>query len=246
MPGLTALLLALAAPCAFAGEVQVAVAANFMLPMRAVAAAFEQATGHTAQLAFGGTGKFYAQIRNGAPFDVLLAADRATPEKLEREGVAVAGSRFTYATGRLALWSARPGFVDDQGAVLKHGVFKHLAIANPRLAPYGVAAVETLNTLGLLARLRPRLVRGENIAQTFQFVATGNAELGFVALSQVYAGGKLTRGSAWIVPSALHAPIRQDAVILARGRDNPAAWALTRYMKQDEARAIIRAYGYER
>jgi molybdate transport system substrate-binding protein len=242
---ITSLFLMLFAHSAIAAEVQVAVAANFTAPMQAIAAGFEQATGHRAKLAFGSTGKFYAQIKNGAPFDVLLAADDETPARLEREGAALAGSRFTYSIGRLALWSARPGVVDDQGAVLKQGAFRHLALANPKLAPYGAAAVETLNKLGLLAALQPKFVQGENIAQTFQFVSTGNAELGFVALSQVFEGGKLKRGSAWIVPPGLHAPIRQDAVVLARGRDNPAALALMQYLKQDKARAIIKAYGYD-
>lgn len=230
---------------AFAADVQVAVASNFIAPMRAVAAGFERATGHRVRLAFGATGKFYAQIRHGAPFDVLLAADDTTPAKLEREGLAVAGSRFTYAIGRLALWSAQPGFVDAEGRVLEQGRYRRLAIANPRLAPYGAAAVEVLERRGLKARLRPRLVQGENIAQTFQFVASSNAEVGFVAVSQVFVDGRLVRGSAWVVPQALHAPIRQDAALLARGRDNPAARALLAYMKQDEARAIIRAYGYD-
>jgi len=225
--------------------VQVAVAANFTAPMQKLAADFEQATGHHAQLAFGSTGKFYAQIRNGAPFDVLLAADDETPAKLEQEGLAVSGSRFTYSIGQLALWSAKPGYVDNKGAVLKRGTFAHLALANPKLAPYGAAAVESLNKLGLLATLQPRFVQGENIAQTFQFVSTGNAELGFVALSQVFEGGKLKTGSAWIVPASLHNPIRQDAVILVRGKDNPAALALMKYLKTDKARAIIRAYGYD-
>ncbi|MBW8305489.1 MAG: molybdate ABC transporter substrate-binding protein [Thiobacillus sp.] len=238
-------ILALAARGVFAAEVQVAVAANFSAPMQRIAADFEHATGHQAKLAFGSTGKFYAQIRHGAPFDVLLAADDETPAKLEKEEMAVAGSRFTYSIGRLALWSAKPGYVDDKGDVLKQGAFKHLAIASPKLAPYGAAAVETLNRLGLQAALQPKFVQGENIAQTFQFVSTGNAELGFVALSQVIEGGKLKRGSAWVVPPNLHAPIRQDAVVLARGRDNPAALALMKYLKQDQARAIIKAYGYD-
>jgi molybdate transport system substrate-binding protein len=229
---------------AFAAEVQVAVAANFTAPMQKIAADFERDSGHKALLAFGSTGKFYAQIRNGAPFEVFFAADDETPARLEKEGFAVAGSRFTYAIGQLALWSAQPGYVDDKGAVLKQGAFAHLAIANPKLAPYGAAAAETLNRLGLLAALQPKFVQGENIAQTFQFVSTGNAELGFVALSQVSEGGKLKSGSAWVVPSALHAAIRQDAAILVRGKDNPAARALMKYMKEDKARAIIRAYGY--
>jgi molybdate transport system substrate-binding protein len=228
-----------------AAEVRVAVASNFTAPMQVIAAEFEKATGHKAQLAFGSTGKFYAQIRNGAPFEVLLAADDETPVKLEKEGLAVSGSRFTYSIGQLALWSAKPGYVDAKGEVLKQGVFDHLALANPKLAPYGAAAVETLNKLGLLAALQPRFVQGENIAQTFQFVSTGNAELGFVALSQVVEGGKLKSGSAWIVPPGLHAPIRQDAVVLARGKDNPAALALMKYLREGKARAIIKAHGYD-
>lgn len=237
------LALGLAAPL-HAAEVQVAVAANFTAPMQKIAADFEKATGHKAQLAFGATGKFYAQIKNGAPFEVLLAADDETPARLEKEGMAVAGSRFTYSIGQLALWSAKPGYVDDKGEVLKKGAFKHLALANPKLAPYGAAAVETLTRLGLLASIEPRFVQGENIAQTFQFISTGNAELGFVALSQVYEGGKLKSGSAWIVPASLHAPIRQDAVVLAKGKDNPAAAALVKFLKADPARAVIKSYGY--
>jgi molybdate transport system substrate-binding protein len=238
------LILASRASGAAGAEVHVAVAANFTAPMQAIVADFEKVTGHKAQLAFGSTGKFYAQIKNGAPFDVLLAADAETPARLAKEGLAVRNSRFTYAIGQLALWSAKPGYVDAKGEVLKQGAFDHLAIANPKLAPYGAAAVETLNGLGLLATLQPRFVEGENIAQTFQFVSTGNAELGFVALSQVYSDGKLKSGSAWIVPASLHSLIRQDAVVLARGKDNPAALALMNYLKKDKARAIIGAYGY--
>jgi molybdate transport system substrate-binding protein len=242
---LTSLFLALLTYSAVAAEVQVAVAANFTAPMQAIAADFEKVTGHQAKLAFGSTGKFYAQIKNGAPFDVLLAADDDTPARLEREGGVMAGSRFTYSIGRLALWSAKPGYVDNKGAVLKQGMFKHLALANPKLAPYGAAAVETLSKLGLLASLQPKFVQGENIAQTFQFVSTGNAELGFIALSQVMKNGKVSGGSTWIVPFSMHAPIRQDAAILARGKGNPAALALMKYLKEGRARAIITAYGYE-
>jgi molybdate transport system substrate-binding protein len=234
----------LACSGAGAAPLQVAVAANFTAPARLIAAAFTKETGHEAALSFGATGQFYAQIRAGAPFEVLLSADEATPARLESEGAAVAGSRFTYATGQLALWSARPGFVDDQGAVLAHGRFAHLAIANPRLAPYGAAAMQTLGALKLLDALQPRFVQGENIAQTYQFVATGNAELGFVALSQVLHDGKLASGSAWIVPAALHAPIRQDAVLLAPGRDDPVARAWLSYLRGAKARAIIHAFGY--
>ncbi|MDP1924839.1 MAG: molybdate ABC transporter substrate-binding protein [Thiobacillus sp.] len=238
------LVLGLSAPLR-AAEVQVAVAANFTAPMQKIAADFEQATGHKAQLAFGSTGKFYAQIRNGAPFDVLLAADDETPARLEKEGAAVLGSRFTYATGQLALWSARPGYVDAKGAVLKQGAFAHLALASPKLAPYGAAAVEALRKLGLLGSVEGKFVQGENIAQTYQFISTGNAELGFVALSQIVEGGKLRSGSAWIVPANLHSPIRQDAVMLAKGKDNPAAAALLTFLKSDKARALIQSYGYK-
>jgi molybdate transport system substrate-binding protein len=238
------LLFSFLAGAASADDVQVAVASNFSAPMQAIATAFEKDTGHKAQLAFGATGKFYAQIRHGAPFQVLLAADAETPARLEQEGMAVPGTRFTYAIGQLALWSARAGVVDSKGDVLKKGGYTHLAIANPRLAPYGAAAITVLRNLDLLEAVQPRFVQGENIAQTYQFVASGNAELGFVALSQVMKDGKLTRGSAWFVPGNLHAPIRQDAVILANGKGNLAASALMAYLKTDKTRAIIRAYGY--
>lgn len=234
-----------AACTARAGEVQVAVAANFTAPAKLLAAAFGKDSGHTAALSFGGTGKFYAQIRNGAPFEVLLAADDETPARLEAEGAAVAGTRYTYAAGRLALWSARPGYVDGKGEVLKKGGFRHLAIANPKLAPYGAAAVEVLAALKLLDAMQPRFVQGENIAQAHQFVASGNAELGFVALSQIMQNGGITAGSAWIVPADLHQPIRQDAVLLNKGRGRPAAEAWLGFLKGDKAKAIIRGFGYE-
>jgi molybdate transport system substrate-binding protein len=236
---------ALALGTAQAGEVSVAVAANFSAPMQKIAAAFERDTGHKAVLAFGSTGRFYAQVKNGAPFQVLLAADDETPAKLAAEGFADAATRFTYATGRLVLWSAQPGFVDAQGEVLRQGGFDKLAIADPRLAPYGAAAVETMNKLGLWAALQPKIVQGENIAQAHQFVATGNAQLGFVALSQVMADGRIGPGSAWVVPAALHAPIRQDAILLKAGQGNEAATALLRYLRGAAAQAIIRAHGYE-
>jgi len=230
---------------ALADEVQVAVAANFTAPMKQIAADFEKATGHKAQLAFGATGKFYAQIKNGAPFEVLLSADDTTPAKLEAEGAAVAGTRFTYSIGRLVLWSARPGFVDDQGEVLKQGTFRHAAIANPKVAPYGAAAVETLSALKVLDSVRPKFVQAENIAQAHQFVATGNAELGFVALAQVMKDGKIGAGSAWVVPANLHQPIKQDAVILANGKGKPAAEALMKFLQSDKAKAVIQSFGYD-
>jgi len=243
--GLLAALVLAAGTQAHAGEVQVAVAANFTAPMQKIAAAFEQDTGNKAVLAFGATGKFYAQIRNGAPFEILLAADDETPTKLDQEKQTVAGSRFTYATGRLVLWSAKDHYVDGQGKVLQSGTFKHLSIANPKAAPYGAAAVETLTKLNLMATLQPKIVQGENIAQAHQFVSTGNAELGFVALSQVARDGKFTSGSGWIVPDSMHSPIRQDAVILIKGAANPTATALMAYLKSDKAKGIIRAFGYE-
>jgi len=228
-----------------AAEVSVAVAANFAAPMQKIAAAFEHDTGHKAVLAFGSTGRFHAQIGNGAPFDVLLAADEETPLQLERDGQGVAGTRFTYAVGRLVLWSRQQGLVDDQGAVLKTGTFARLALADPKLAPYGAAAIETLTRLGLLEQLRPKFVQGENIGQTYQFVATQNVPLGFVALSQVFADGRLTQGSAWVVPASLHRPIRQDALLLVRGQGKPAAQALLAYLRGEKARSIIRSYGYD-
>lgn len=227
-----------------AAEVSVAVAANFTVPMQRIAQMFAQDTGHTATLSFGSTGKFAAQIQNGAPFQVLLAADDTTPQKLAREGHAVADSRFTYAIGTLVLWSREPGLVDAKGEVLRGGKFNHLALADPKLAPYGVAAVQTMTKLGVVNTLTPRFVYGENISQTYQFISTGNASLGFVALSQVFADGKVTSGSAWIVPPELHEAIRQDAVLLNPGKDNAAAAELLRYLRSDKARAVIRSFGY--
>ena len=229
---------------ALAGQVQVAVAANFTAPMKLISAAFEKETGHSAVLSFGATGRLYAQISHGAPFDVFLAADDETPARLEKEGTAVKGSRFTYATGKLVLWSAQPKLVDAQGEVLKTGDFKKLAIAAPKLAPYGAAALETINKLGLLSRLEPRLVTGESIGQAYSFVATGNAELGFMALSQVTENSQIKSGSAWVIPEALHSPIRQDAVLLSKGAGNQAAVMLLAFLKTENAKAVIRSFGY--
>lgn len=236
--------LLLASANADAGQVQVAVAANFSEPMREIARQFEAATGHQALLTFGATGKFYAQVRNGAPFEVLLAADQRTPARLEEEGATVPGSRFTYAIGTLVLWSPQPGLVDEQGAELRDGQFRYLAVASAATAPYGAAAQQVMEHLGVREHLQGRLVTGENITQTYQFVASGNAQLGFVALSQVMVDGKLQPGSAWQVPQELHETIRQDAVLLARGRDNPAAQALHDYLRSDAAAQVIRRFGY--
>jgi len=228
---------------AHADEVSVAVAANFTAPMQQIAAEFEKATGHKVVASYGSTGKFYAQIKNGAPFEVLLAADDETPAKLAAENAAVAGSQFTYAIGTLVLWSARPAVVDGKGEVLKKGGFDHIALANPKLAPYGAAAVQAMKTLGVYDALQPKIVTAENITQAHQFISSGNALLGFVALSQVLKDGKI-EGSAWMVPASLYPPIRQDAVILEKGKGKPAAEALMKYLKGDKARAIIKSFGY--
>jgi molybdate transport system substrate-binding protein len=236
--------LAAICPPAFAETALVAVAANFTQPMNEIAVAFEKATGHNAKLSFGSSGKFVAQIEHGAPFEVFLSADQEKPAQLEKSKQAVQDSRFTYAVGKLVLWSAKPGFIGDQGAILNGGGFKHLALADPKLAPYGAAAVEVLKNKGVFEKLQPLFVLGENISQTHQFISTGNAELGFIALSQVVEDGKIAEGSGWIVPEELHAPIRQDAVLLNKGSDNPAAPALLKFLKSAEARAIIEKYGY--
>jgi molybdate transport system substrate-binding protein len=227
-----------------AGEVQVAVAANFAVPLARLAAGFTAATGHTLQVSAGSTGKFYAQIVAGAPFDVLIAADDETPRKLVAQGHAVVGSNFTYAVGKLVLWSAQPGVVDDQGAVLASRSFAHLALANPKVSPYGAAALEVLKARGLLPAVSPNLVTAESVAQAYQFVSSGNAELGFVALSQVSVPGKAVVGSFWLVPASLHSSIRQDAVLLKAGDQNPAATALLAYLKGAAARALIQSFGY--
>ena len=230
---------------AHADEVQVAVAANFSAPIQAIAADFEKDTGHKLVASYGATGQFYTQIKNGAPFEVFLSADDTTPEKLEKEGDTVKGSRFTYAIGTLALWSAKEGYVDAEGRVLKDNQYQHLSIANPKAAPYGLAATQVLAKLGLTDQVKGKLVEGQNITQAYQFVSTGNAELGFVALSQIYKDGKVSGGSAWIVPADMHDPIKQDAVILDKGKDNPAAKALVDYLKGPKAATVIKSYGYQ-
>ena len=230
---------------ALADEVNVAVAANFTAPMKQIAADFEKDTGHKAILSFGSTGKFYTQIREGAPFQVFFAADDETPARIEKEGGAVAGTRMTYAIGKLVLWSKQPGVVDDKGEVLKSGKAERISIADPKLAPYGAAAVETMTKMGVYEQLKGKIVQGESIGQAYQFAASGNAPMGFVALSQVYADGKLKEGSAWIVPAELYTPIRQDVLVLEKGKDNPAAKALVDYIKGDKARAVIKSFGYD-
>lgn len=244
-PRLWTVALLLAAGTVTAADVHVAVASNFTAPMKRLAAGFEKATGHTAKLAFGSSGKFYAQIRNGAPFEVFLSADDEKPARLEADGMTIPGTRFTYAVGTLVLWSARPDLVDGGAEVLRGGAYRHLAVANPKLAPYGSAAMQTLTRLGLADAVADRIVQGENIGQTYQFTASGNADLGFVALSQVMKDGTIAQGSAWIVPADMHAAIRQDAVMLVTAQGNAAATALLTYLRSDEAAAVIRSYGYQ-
>ncbi len=230
---------------AHAAEIKVAVAANFALAMKDIAAEFEKDTGHKVSLTQGATGKFYAQITNGAPFEVFLSADDETPSRLVKEGKAVSGTQFTYAVGRLVLWSPDPSLVDQGGGVLKTDRFKFLSIANARVAPYGRAAVQTMQKFGVLTAIEPRVVQGESITQTHQFVSSGNAQLGFVALSQVWENGRLKSGSAWIVPEDMHEQLKQDAVLLNPGKDSKAAVALLDYLKSDKARKIIDRYGYK-
>jgi len=227
-----------------AETVLVAVASNFTKPMTEIAEAFKRDTDHTAKLSFGSSGKIVSQLENGAPFEVFLSADETKPAKLEKEGLTVPDSRFTYALGTLVLWSAKANYVDEQGQILSNGGFQHLALADPKLAPYGEAAMETMKNLGVQDKLQSSLVQGENISQAHQFVSTGNAELGFVALSQVIADGKIAEGSGWIVPKSLYQPIRQDAVLMKTGEENPAALALLDYLKSAPAKGIIEKYGY--
>ena len=240
---LVAGLLALAAPPARAAEVPVAVAANFTEPAKEIAAAFKRATGDDAVLSFGASGQFYAQITRGAPYQVFLSADVDRALKAEQDGVGVPGTRFTYATGRLVLYSRTPGLVDAQGAILRQpGRVSKVAIADPAAAPYGAAAIQTMTRLGVYAALKPRIVQGASITQAYQFVATGAAELGFVAQSQVV---NVAGGSRWLVPTSLHKPIDQGAVLLFTGDKNPAARAFLAFLKGPDAKAIIRRYGYE-
>lgn len=241
----TALSLGVGSVCVQADEVRVAVAANFSGAFQKITTAFQADTGHTVTSSVGSTGKFYQQVKAGAPFDVLLAADDETPKKMEDEGLAVKGQRFTYAKGKLVLWSARPDGVDAKGEVLSIGNFDKLALADPKLAPYGAAALEALGKLGVLDKLKPKLVQGESIAQAYQFIATGNADLGFVALSQVAPPDKAPTGSWWVVPANLYSPLLQDAALLKKAEGSAAAKALLAYLKGDKARAIIKSYGYD-
>ena len=238
---LIALLATLIAMPAFAVDVQVAVAANFTEPAKEIAAAYDKASGNHIVLAFGSSGTFYTQMQHGAPFEVFLSADAERPAKAEAEGLGVKGTRFTYATGKLVLYSAKPTLIDGRGIVLKRGIFDKLAIADPAAAPYGLAAVQTIAKLGLTDTLAPKIVKGSSIIQAYQFVATGAADLGFVALSQVI---DVKGGSRWIVPESDHAPIDQQAILLKTGAGNPAAAGFLKFLRSAPAVAIIRRYGY--
>ena len=242
LSGLIAVVCALNVAPAAAATVQIAVASNFMEPAKEIAATFTAQTGHRTNLSFGPSGQIYVQLTHGAPFEIFLSADKERPQQTEKYGFSVNGTRFTYGVGRLVLYSTRPGYVDANGKVLTRGDFDHLAIADPAIAPYGLAAVESLGKLGLYDRLKPKIVQGSSIAQTFQFVQTGAAEIGFVAQSQVI---NRPDGSRWIVPATLHSPIDQQAVLLKTGANNPAAKAFMTFLKSPTARAIIRRYGYE-
>lgn len=236
--------LLLAASGALAGEVTVAVAANAAEAVEALAADFEQRTGHRVTVTVGSTGKLYAQILHGAPFDVFLAADQERPRLLVEQGIAMADSRMTYAIGRLALWSRQSGVVNDAVSVLREGAFRRLAIANPDLAPYGAAARKTLRGLGLWESLRSKIILGENVGQSFAMTASGNAELGFVALSSVLSAGNSYSQERWEVPARFHEPIRQDAVLLDRAVDNKAARDLYRFLSSPEARNVVGSFGF--
>ncbi|TCV86732.1 molybdate ABC transporter substrate-binding protein [Sulfurirhabdus autotrophica] len=228
-----------------AGEVNVAVAANFATTLEKLTKIFEAESGHKVLISSGSTGKLYAQIKLGAPFDVMLAADSERPQRMEAENLAVAGSRFTYATGRLVLWSVQPDKVDKEGRVLSQDTYRHLAIGNPKTAPYGTAARQVLEKMGLWEKIQPRLVQGEDIGQAFQFVVTGNAELGFVSLAQVKSAESKYPGSYWLVPDTFYQPITQQAVLLDRGRNNDAAIAFLGFLKGKPAQAVIESFGYK-
>lgn len=241
LPTLLLFVLLGSSPLATAETIRVAVASNFTTAMQDITARFEQQSGHRVLLAFGSTGKHYAQIKNGAPFEVFFAADVRRPRLLEKDGIAIPDSRFTYAIGRVVLWSPDPARVDEQGQVLAHADFRHLAMANPRLAPYGRAAQQVMQARGVWKTLRERVVRGENIGQTYQFVKSGNAELGFIAYSQIKHPAKNIPGSYWVPPRSLYDPIEQQAVLL---QDNPVARQFLDFVRTRPVQELIRGYGY--
>jgi molybdate transport system substrate-binding protein len=230
----------------WAGEVSVAVASNFAATMERIVPLFQKESGHTVKVSTGASGKLYAQIRSKAPFDVFLSADEEMPRQLVQDGLAVTGSRFAYAAGRLVLWSAQPGLVDEKGAVLNKGNFSMLAIANPRFSPYGVAAKETLTKLIMWNSIQEKLTKGENVIQTRQLVVTEKADLAFIALSQLMRDGKVIEGGSWWrVPPEMHKPINQNAVLLTSAKDKAAAKAFLAFLKSEKARVVMRGFGYE-
>lgn len=226
---------------ALAGELLVAVASNFADALKYISASFEQNTGHRVKISTGSTGKHYAQIKNGAPFDIFFAADAHRPTLLEQESLTIKDTRFTYAIGKLVLWSPKPGFVDTQGRVLEQGDFHFLSIANPKLAPYGKAAQQVLQSRGLWNSLTSKMVRGENVGHAYQFVKSGNAELGFIASSQVKRPDSPIQGSFWDVPQEFYSPIEQQLVLL---KDNEASRAFLSFVRSKEVLQMIRDHGY--
>ncbi|HCN73518.1 MAG: molybdate ABC transporter substrate-binding protein [Pusillimonas sp.] len=229
---------------AHAATANIAVAANFAAPVKEIAQAFESESGHHLTISAGSTGKLFSQIQNGAPFDVFLAADTKTPGKAEEAGLSVPETRFTYAIGKLVLWSPDPGLVEDEASVLETDRFERIAMANPKVAPYGLATEQVIKKLDLVDTLSEKWVFGQSIGQTYQFIASGNAPLGFVALSQVFSRGKIQSGSAWIVPENMYTPLAQDVQLLKHGQNNAAATAFIAFLKSPTALAIIESFGY--
>ena len=226
--------------------VTVAVAANFLEPMRRIAAAYTKSSGQGVRIVSGSTGGLYAKIHHGAPYDVFLSADQERPRRLEAEGLAVPGTRFTYAIGRLALWTKSKALAVDLGPeTLRRGAFEYIALANSAVAPYGVAAMQTLQALGLVSLLREKFVRGQSLGQTYQFVATGNAPVGFVAVSQLRHQIQKPGGAWWVVPDNLHAPLKQDGVALAGYLNSTASTEILKFLRSHRSREIIRSFGYD-
>ncbi|MBF24518.1 molybdate ABC transporter substrate-binding protein [Neopusillimonas maritima] len=229
---------------AHAATANIAVAANFAAPVKEIAQTFESESGHQLTISVGSTGKLFSQIQNGAPFDVFLAADTETPGKAEEAGLSVPETRFTYAIGKLVLWSPDGGLVEDEASVLETDRFERIAMANPKVAPYGLATEQVIKKLDLVDTLSGKWVFGQSIGQTYQFIASGNVPLGFVALSQVFSRGKIQSGSAWIVPENIYTPLAQDAQLLKHGHNNAAATAFIAFLKSPTALAIIESFGY--
>ncbi len=225
-----------------AETITIAVASNFSVPMKEIIAQFEKESGHQVKIASASSGKSAAQIINGAPFYAFFSADQSKVSAIESMGLVVEGTRFTYAVGALALWSAQTDL--DVLTLLKKGQFNKLAVANSKLAPYGLAAEQVLEKLELTASTQEKWVKGESIAQTFQFVSTANAQLGLIALSQIMVNGKISKGSAWVVPEYMHQPIKQDAVLLHKGKNSQATLALLQFVQSQKARTILQSYGY--